>query len=301
MRVLVTGAEGFVGRHLLPRLVDAGLEVTGTDRDVDVTDRAAVLEAVRRVRPQGVVHLAAQSSVAASWKDPLSAYRLNYLGSLAVLSAVESEAPDARLLLIGSSDSYGSDAGRGGRPIAETEPLRPESPYARSKAAAELLGALACRRGLDVVRIRAFSHIGPGQSDRFVASSFARQVAEVEAGLREPRLVVGNLASVRDLLDVRDVTDAYRRLLDPAVPAATYNVASGLGVPVQRILDQLLELAGLDVEVVVDPERFRPTDYRIGDASRLRKATGWAPRISLRDTLSALLDWWRGRIGATPA
>lgn len=301
MRVLVTGAEGFVGGHLLPRLVEAGMDVTGTDRDVDVTDRDALVAAVRRVRPEAIVHLAAQSSVAASWKDPLSAYRLNYLGSSHLLSVVEQEAPGARLLLIGSSDAYGSDAGAGGRPIRETDPLLPESPYARSKAAAELLGALASDRGLDVVRIRAFTHIGPGQSDRFVASSFARQVVEVECGRREPRLVVGNLESVRDLLDVRDVVDAYARLLDRQVPAATYNVASGQGVPVRRILDELLDLAGLQLEVVVDPERFRPTDFRIGDATRLRKATGWAPRIGLRETLAGLLDWWRARLAAAPA
>lgn len=277
------------------------MEVTATDREVDVTSPAAVRDALRRLQPEGIVHLAAQSSVAASWRDPLGAFRLNYLGSLHMLAAMEAEVPGARLLLIGSSDAYGSDTDRTGRPLCEDDPLRPESPYARSKAAAELLGALAAERGVDVVRVRAFTHVGPGQTDRFVVSSFARQVAEIAAGQRPPRLSVGNLESVRDFLDVRDVVDAYGRLLDPKVPADTYNVASGQGVSIRAVLDELLDLAGVEAEVEVDPERFRPTDFRIGDASRLRAATGWAPRVPLRETLAGVLDWWRARCAAAPA
>lgn len=301
MRVLVTGAAGFVGSHLLPRLREEGMDVTATDREVDVTSASAVRDCIRRVRPDGVVHLAAQSSVAASWKDPLGAFRLNYIGSLHMLDALASEAPEARILLIGSSDCYGSDADRTGRPISEADPLRPESPYARTKAAAEQLGALAADRGLDVVRIRAFTHVGPGQTDVFVVSSFARQVAEIAAGQRPPRLSVGNLESVRDFLDVRDVIDAYCRLLDPKVPADTYNVASGKGVAIRAVLDELLELAGVQAEIEVDPERFRPTDFRIGDGSRLREATGWAPRVPLRETLTGVLDWWRKQASTAPA
>lgn len=295
MRVFVTGAAGFVGGHLLPRLRDAGAEVTATDREVDVTDAASLGAALHAARPDGLIHLAAQSSVQASIADPAQAFRLNYLGSRNVLRTVEREAPKARVLLIGSSDAYGSgDAGD--RLIAETDPLLPESPYARSKAAAELLGALACDRGLDVVRVRAFTHIGPGQTDRFVAASFARQVAEIAEGVREAKLVVGNLDSVRDFLDVRDVVNAYTMLLDPKVPAGTYNVASGRGVAIREILDELMSLAGVSATIEVDPERFRPTDHRIGDATRLREATGWEPRIPLRDTLAEMLEDWRRRV-----
>jgi GDP-4-dehydro-6-deoxy-D-mannose reductase len=294
MRVFVTGAKGFVGGHLLPRLNDAGMQVTATDREVDVTDAASIAGALRRARPDAIIHLAAQSSVAASWKDPLEAFRINYLGSLTLLAALRAEAPRARLLLIGSADAYGG-ASRTEQPIRETDPLLPNSPYARSKAAAEQLGALAAAKGLDVVRVRAFTHIGDGQSDRFVASSFARQVARIAAGTRVPKLTVGNLDSVRDFLDVRDVVDAYALLLDPAVPADVYNVASGRGVPIREVLDHLLELAGLagKVEVEVDPDRYRETDYLIGDATRLRAATDWAPAIPLRETLTGLLEWWR--------
>jgi GDP-4-dehydro-6-deoxy-D-mannose reductase len=277
------------------------MEVTATDREVDVTNLESMRAALRTGPPDALVHLAAQSSVAASWKDPLGAFRLNYLGSLTVLSAVEAEAPHARVLLIGSSDAYGNPRSQPGRPIRESDPLHPESPYARSKAAAEQLGAVAVARGLDVVRVRAFTHIGAGQTDRFVASSFARQVAEIAGGVREPRLSVGNLDSVRDFLDVRDVVDAYCRLVEPGVPADVYNVASGHGVAIRELLDELLDLAGVSAKVEVDPELFRPSDFSVGDASRLRAATGWTPRFPLRETLGGLLDWWRGQIPAIPA
>jgi GDP-4-dehydro-6-deoxy-D-mannose reductase len=301
MRVFVTGAKGFVGGHLLPRLHEAGMEVTATDREVDVTDSTSIRGAIRRAAPDALIHLAAQSSVAASWKEPLEAFRINYLGSLTLLAAVRAEAPDARVLLIGSADAYGG-AGRSERPIRESAPLAPRSPYARSKAAAEQVGALAAARGLDVVRVRAFTHIGSGQADHFVASSFARQVSEIAAGAREPTLSVGNLDSVRDFLDVRDVVDAYARLLDRKVPADIYNVAGGRGVPIRTVLYELLALAGLDdaVSVEIDPDRYRETDYLIGDASRLRAATGWSPRIELRDTLRGLLGWWNERVGLRP-
>jgi GDP-4-dehydro-6-deoxy-D-mannose reductase len=292
MHVFVTGATGFVGRHLLARLREAGFDVTGTDREVDVTDRESIGAGIRRARPDALIHLAAQSSVQASIDDPLEAFRINYLGSLSVLRAVETEAPSARVLLVGSSDAYGH-GGADGRPIRESDPLVPESPYARSKAAAELLGSLAAEQGQDVVRVRAFTHIGAGQSDRFVAASFARQVVEIEQGIREPHITVGNLDSVRDFLDVRDVVDAYVGLLAREVPAGVYNVASGRGVSVREILDTLLHLARVDAEIEVDPARFRPTDFRIGDASRLRAATGWSPRIPLQETLAWLLDSFR--------
>ena len=295
MRVFVTGASGFVGGHLLRRLEAAGMTLTATDREVDVTDLRSLSDAIRDARPDAVVHLAAQSSVPESLEDPLASFRINYLGSMTLLRAMAAHAPHARVLLVGSSDAYGS-TGPEARPLRESDPLSPESPYARSKVAAEMLGGLAVERGLDVIRIRAFTHIGPGQSDRFVAASFAKQVAEIAAGRREPRLAVGNLDSVRDFLDVRDVVDAYCRLLDPSVSSGVYNVASGRGVAVREILDTLTELAEITPRIEVDPARFRPADRRLGDASRLRRATGWTPSISLRNTLSDCLDAWRNAL-----
>ncbi len=298
MRVFVTGAKGFVGSHLVPRLEQRGFEVVATDRELDVADAARVESAVRRARPGLLVHLAALTSVAASWRDPEETYRVNFLGTRAVLVAVAGAAPRARLLLIGSADQYGS-LEPGAAPLDEAAPLRPRSPYARTKTAADLLGAAWARRGLDVVRVRAFNHTGPGQSDDFVLSSFARQAVEIAQGRREPRLRVGNLDSVRDFLDVEDVLEAYDRLCEPSVPAGVYNVASGLGVRLGDALDEILKLAGAQPSIEMDPERMRPRDQLVGDATLLRSACGWTPRVSFSETLARLVEDWRQRVSAS--
>jgi GDP-4-dehydro-6-deoxy-D-mannose reductase len=299
VRVLVTGAAGFVGRHLVPHLEAAGAAVIGVDREVDVTDRAAVHRAVSQARPDAIVHLAGQSATAGAGADEGLDFRVNYLGGLAVLEALALAAPGARLLFVGSGLVYGP-AAPGAPPFAESSSLCPASPYERSKAAADLLAADYAERGLDVVRVRPFNHTGPGQSDAFVASAFARQIAEVERGQRPHVLRVGNLESARDFLDVRDVVDAYARLLARAVPAGVYNVASGRATPMGEILDGLLSFspAANRIAVEADPARWRPTTATAGDASRLRAATGWAPRHPLPDTLERLLDDWRARLSA---
>lgn len=307
MRVFVTGAGGFVGRRLRKRLARAGHEAIGADREVDVTDPSRVRQALRAARPDAVVHLAAMSSVALSWREPEACFRLNVLGTRSVLAATEAEAPTARLLLVGSADQYSPvapeamAAGPAGSTTVgfdETTPLRPRSPYARSKAAAERLGEAYAERGGDVVRVRAFNHTGAGQSDAFVASSFARQIAAIRAGRQAPRLRVGNLESVRDFLHVDDVLDAYLALLEPSVPAAIYNVASGRATRIQDLLDRLMELAGVEAEVETDPDRFRPTDWLVGNADRLRAATGWQPKIALDRLLEELLADWHARDAA---
>lgn len=296
MRALVTGAAGFVGRRLIPALEAGGYAVVACDLEVDVTDPAAVEEILTRTRPDAIVHLAALSSVADSLLDPAGYFRANYLGTRCLLRGVARHCPSARVLLIGSSEQYDLSQ-PGAPPHRESDPLKPRSPYARSKAAAEQLGSAAARDGLDVVRVRSFNHTGAGQSATFVAPSFARQVAEIAAGQREPVMRVGNLESVRDFLNVEDVTRAYVALLDPHVPAGIYNVASGKAVTLQQLLSQLLELGGVNPGIETDPERMRPTDWVVGDFSKLRAATGWEPRIPLRDTLHELLEDWRARAG----
>ncbi len=293
MRVFVTGASGFVGQRLLPRLRQAGHEAIGADREVDVTRPDEVKLALRRYAPDAVVHLAAMSSVAQSWQEPGLCYRLNFLGSRTLLRTLLEIRPDARILLIGSADQYAATRAHE-RPFDEHTPLRPRSPYARTKAAAELLAtALAEERGLDVVRVRAFNHTGAGQSDRFVASSFARQLAAIGLGRQAPRMRVGNLESVRDFLHVDDVLDAYLALLEPEAPADVYNVASGRASSIQSVLDTLIRISGVEPEIEIDPERWRETDWLVGDASRLRHATGWQPRVPLESLLRELHEHWR--------
>jgi nucleoside-diphosphate-sugar epimerase len=279
-------------------LDDRGWEVTATDRDLDVTDRIAVEAKLKQLMPQAIIHLAAQSSVAASQADPALTLRVNYSGTLSVLRGAQHCGSQPRVLLIGSADQYGT-ASPGSEPFTEASPFQPASAYARSKAQADELGATFAGLGLPIVRVRAFSHSGPGQPDSFVLSSFARQIAEIDAGQREPILRVGNLDSVRDFLDVADVVDAYVRLLDPQVEATAYNVCSGVGLQLSVLLEALLERASIRPQIESDPERFRPTDYSVGDASRLRTATGWEPRVPIEQTLERLLSDWRQRVSAS--
>ncbi|HEY5658127.1 MAG TPA: GDP-mannose 4,6-dehydratase [Myxococcota bacterium] len=297
MRVLVTGAGGFVGKALLPRLESAGHVCAGCDLEVDVADPAAVAAKVAEVAPDAIAHLAALSSVADSHQHAEQTYRVNFVGTRNVLEAARRTATRCRVLIVGSGDEYGSSP-PGAPALTEAAPLRPQSPYSRTKACADLLGAAYAQRGLDVVRTRSFNHTGPGQRDTFVASSFARQIAEIEAGRRPPRMLVGNLDSVRDFLDVEDVVDAYALLLDSHVPSGVYNVASGQGVRVGQILDLLLRHSDVRPQIEVDPDRLRAADHAVGDASRLRAATGWAPRIPLSATLERLLEDWRRQVRA---
>ena len=291
MRVFVTGASGFVGRRLMRLFREAGHDAHGTDREVDVTNPVAIQAALANHAPEAIVHLAALSSVATSWREPHLCYRQNFVGTRSLLAAAHSACPDARVLLIGSADQYAATT-PAAEPIDETTPLQPRSPYARTKAAAELLGAAAASRGQNVVRVRAFNHTGAGQPDLFVVSNFARQVARIRLGHQEPIMRVGNLESVRDFLHVDDVLDAYLALLDPSVPAATYNIASGRSTSIQEILDRLIEIADIDPRVERDPDRWRETDWLVGDASRLRQATGWQPKISLETILVELYEDW---------
>ena len=288
MRIWITGAAGFVGRRLTAALTSSGHTVIGIDREVEITDALRVARSLASARADAIVHLAAMSSPAGSLREPTPAARVNYWGTRAVLEAARKEAPNARVLLVTSGAVYGN-SGLGAAPFRESDALAPPTPYARSKACADLLGARYAERGLDVVRVRPFNHTGPGQAPEFVAPAFARQVAAIAAGRSEPRIAVGNLDSVRDFLDVDDVVDAYQRLLDRGVPADAYNVASGVGRRIGDLLETLIELAGTRCAVEVDPARVRPTDTAVGDASRLRAVTGWQPRVPWTDTLRRLL------------
>jgi GDP-4-dehydro-6-deoxy-D-mannose reductase len=280
-RVLVTGPGGFVGTHLRAELDDAFLPY-----DEDVLDLASLTTTLREARPDAVVHLAALSSVAESWGDVTEVWRTNVLGTVNVVEALRAEAPQARLLFVSSGEVYGRAPLV---PTPEESPIDPVSPYGASKAAAEL----ACRqaRDLDVVVARSFPHVGPGQNERFSVASWAAQLARLR-GEGGGTLLVGDLDVERDLTDVRDVCRAYRLMLDRALPAGTYNVASGRAVPLKRVLELLVEAAGVPVTVERDPSRLRPAEVRVvaGDASRLRAATGWEPSIPLERTVADVLE-----------
>ena len=296
MRVLVTGAGGFVGRHLVPHLAERGCEVLATDREeLDVADPGAVEAAIAGLEPDAVVHLAALSSVAAVQRDPLRSFRVNYAGARHLLDAIARRAPRARLLLVGSGEVYGALAADAA-PFDETAPLRPTTLYGAGKAASDLLGRAYAARGLAVVRARAFNHAGPGQSPDFALASFARQLAEIEKGMSAPVLRAGNLESTRDFSDVRDVVAAYAALLDPAVPPGAYNVASGVERRIGDLLALLMRCMGVRAEVAVEASRVRPATRSAGDAARLRRATGWAPRFALDETLASVAEDWRRRI-----
>jgi GDP-4-dehydro-6-deoxy-D-mannose reductase len=298
VRVLVTGSRGFVGGHLLGRLAELGIETAATDRDeLDVTDAQAVADALAGLRPDAIVHLAAVSSVGAAEADPALAFRVNFAGTRHLLVAAARHAPRARLLIAGSGEIYGPLAD-GSPPHAERAELRPASVYARAKAAADALGAAFSGRGLAVLRARAFNHSGPGQSDVFALPGFARQLAEIEKGLRDPELRVGNLESIRDFLDVADVVEAYLALLQPGVAPGAYNVASGVGLRIGELLERLMQHMRVRPRVIVEPARWRPADRSVGDAARLRRATGWEPRIPVERMLERLADDWRARVSA---
>jgi GDP-4-dehydro-6-deoxy-D-mannose reductase len=276
-RVLVTGPNGFVGGHLRAELGDEFVPFDG-----DVLDADALRRAVRGA--DAVVHLAGESSVGASWDDPLRFWRVNVDGTVNVLDALRAERRAARVLVASTAEVYG----RAGRiPTPENEPVRPLSPYATTKAAAELACSVS---GLDVVVARPSNHEGPGRDERFAIGSWARQIARLESD-GGGTLLVGDLTAERDILDVRDVCRAYRLLLDTSVPVGTYNVGSGRTVTMAHVLELLVEQARVPVQVERDESRVRPAEIPrlAGDPSRLREATGWSAEIPLEQTLADTL------------
>jgi GDP-4-dehydro-6-deoxy-D-mannose reductase len=299
MRALVTGAAGFVGHHLCAYLRSCGDEVIPADRAaqhgaaLDILDPDATAGLLAETKPEVVYHLAGWSDIGGSWADPLGALRVNAEGTLNVLEACR-HASVGRVLVISSADVYGIVAEED-LPITEAQPLRPVSPYAASKTAADFLALQAgLGHGQDVVRVRAFNHLGPGQSDRFVASAIASRIARNELD-GDDEVPVGNLAARRDFTDVRDVVRAYRLLVEHGTAGEVYNVCSGTAVVVQQLADRLLALAESPMRLVVDPERYRPVDVPVvlGDSSKLHRATGWEPAIDLSTTVADLLAYWR--------
>ncbi len=285
-----------MARWLLAHLQSAGDQVIGLDAEVDVTDEPALVDAVTAAAPEAICHLAAQASVGSSWTDPASTYNVNTFGTLNLLTAALACHRRPRVLLISSSEVYGR-VPIDRLPIREDQPFAPTSPYAASKAAAELIGMQAwLGNGLEVIRARPFNHTGPGQRPDYVVPALAQQVATAAAA-GVPVLETGNLQVRRDITDVRDVVRAYRALLETGAPGEVYNVCRGQAVSIEDVARRLVALAGVDLEIVVDPARVRPADLPElrGDASRLHAVTGWAPEIPFDETLADVLEYWRPR------
>ncbi|HEX4864387.1 MAG TPA: GDP-mannose 4,6-dehydratase [Acidimicrobiales bacterium] len=294
MRVLVTGSKGFVGQWLIRHLEANGDEPVGLDAEVDITDAPAIAKAITGAAPEAICHLAAQASVGVSWADPAATYMVNTVGAVNVLAAGHACDTRPRVLLVSSSEVYGR-VRPGDLPTREEAPFAPVSPYAASKAAAELAGLQAwLGQGLEVVRARPFNHTGPGQRTDFVVPALAMQVAEAVASGADA-LYTGNLEPKRDITDVRDVVRAYRLLLERGEPGEAYNVCSGVSVTIRDVAERLLRIAGLDLPVVVDEDRVRPVEIPElrGDPSKLREATGWRPEIGLDQTLADVVGYWK--------
>ena len=308
--VLVTGGRGFVGAHLVSRLAEArphwrvAAPPSAGERGLDVTDAAAVDAWVRRSPPAMVVHLAGVSSIAATEKDPRRAWRVHLDGTLNVVLALQAFASHAHLVMVSSAEVYGASL-RTGTPVDEGALLQPVSPYAASKASADLLVRQAGASGpgagkpgaggLAATVMRPFNHIGPGQGEAFMAPSFAGQIARIEAGLQPPVLSVGSLDDERDFLDVGDVVSAYLAVLDAGEAVGrgdVFNVASGRTLRIGDVLEGLLSQARTPIEVRTDPARLRrtPVSRIVGDATRLRDRLGWAPQADLNETFRNVLE-----------
>lgn len=302
MRALITGGLGFVGQHLARHLGACGDEVHTIDRHgegaVDITDGPAIGAVIAGIAPDALYHLAGWADVGASWNDPVGAFRANAEGTLHVLRGCI-EAGVERVLAVSSADLYGVVT-PSELPLTESSPLRPASPYGASKAAAEALAQQAfLGHGVGVITVRPFNHLGPGQSEHFVAPALAARIARAERGDRRT-IPVGNLSARRDLTDVRDIVRAYRLLVEHGEPGEVYNVCSGRDIAIQELADLLVGLARRSIELEPDPSLLRPVDLPVlrGDPSKLQRATSWTPEISIETTLADLLDDMRSRVAS---
>ncbi len=314
-RALITGITGFVGSHLSELLLSKGIEVYGTVRhrsnlsnikhilkdikliEADITDLASVRSALNTSKPDYVFHLAAQSYVPQSWSAPHHTLTNNILGTCNILEAIR-DYPDTIIHIAGSSEEYGF-VKEEEVPIKETNPLRPLSPYGVSKVACDLLSMQYFKSyGTKVIVTRAFNHSGPRRTDVFVDSNFAKQIVEIEKGLKEPIIYVGNLDAQRDFSDVRDIVKAYLLAVEKGIPGEVYNICSGKGIVIKEMLNKLIELGGVKVEIKQDPKRMRPSDVLVlrGDYNKFKKQTGWEPVIEYEQTLKDMLEYWRKNI-----
>lgn len=311
MKAMIIGGAGFVGAYLTRHLHDdlkwevvvtkmpqEQIEANAKVVDLNILESDKVVSLLQEEKPDYIFHLAAQSSVAVSWKNPGLTVDVNIKGAVNVLEAVRVMEKPARVLLIGSGEEYGHILPEES-PIKETNHVRPGNIYAATKACQNMLGAIYAEAyQMDVMMVRAFNHIGPNQAPVFVVADFCKQVAEMEAGMREPIMQVGNLSAKRDFTDVRDVVRAYGLLVQYGKAGETYNVGSGLAIAIEQILQMIVSKSALDIQIEIDPNKLRPVDVPIieADTQKLVQTTGWKREISLEQTIQETLDYWRKEV-----
>jgi GDP-4-dehydro-6-deoxy-D-mannose reductase len=289
MKTLVTGSNGFVGRHFCAQ--HGGVALNDQEGEVDLRDAVRVRDAVQSIDPEAVLHLAAQSSVAASFSHPEETFAVNFFGTLNLLQALSAIGYQGTFVYVGSADVYGCTS-ENDLPTRETQPLRPRSPYAVSKVAAEALCYQWSQTGnFRIVLVRPFNLIGPGQSIRFALSDFANQIAQIRRGNRKPSLVTGALDVTRDFTDVRDAVRAYNMLLEEGQSGEIYNICSGQERSLRSMVEKLISIAGIKVELETSTARLRPTEQQraYGDPGKIYAHLGWKAEIPVEETLSEIL------------
>jgi len=318
MRVLITGITGFAGSHLADYILGnhPDVRIFGFIRwrsrmnnimhikdkvelfEADLKDGVSLKKALAEIKPDRIFHLAAQSFVPTSWKCPAETFAINAIGEINLFEAILDLKFSPKIHVAGSSEEYGL-VNSNEVPMKETNPLRPQSPYAVSKVAQDYLAYQYFRSyGLHTVRTRGFNHTGPRRGEVFICSNFARQIVEIEKGKIEPVIHVGNLEARRDFTDVRDMVRAYWLCLEKGEGGEVYNIGSGKAYPVKEILDMLISLSEVEVKIEVDSERLRPSDVPIllADSTKFRNLTGWQPEIPFTKSLKDLLNYWRERV-----
>lgn len=315
-KVLITGITGFAGSHLAELLLKNNYQVYGTTRprsskdnivqikdrlklsDADIVDSHSLNNLVSKIKPDYIFHLAAQSFVPTSWASPATTFEVNVIGTVNLFEAVRRARINPKIQIACSSEEYGL-VHQSELPVKETNPLRPLSPYAVSKVAMDYLGYQYFRSyEMQIVRTRGFNHTGPRRGDVFATSNFSKQIAEIEKGLKEAVIHVGNLEAKRDFTDARDMVRGYLLAILKCQAGEVYNICSGKAVRIRKILDILLSLSKVKIKIKKDKERIRPSDVPIllGDCSKFQKETGWKPQLPLEKTLKDLLDYWRERV-----
>ena len=318
MKVLITGIGGFVGSHFMEFFLNKNnIELHGIEHkgvklpkilglknkiksysECGITDFSKLKTTLKRIKPNYIIHLAAQSSPSKSWKAPVDTVRVNIEGQVNLLEAIRSIKIDPKIIIAGSCEEYGL-VKKSEIPIRETQPLRPLNTYAVSKVAQDFLGYQYYKSyGMKVIRTRPFHHTGPRRPAHFVCSSFAKQIALIEKNKQKPIIRVGNLSAKRDFTDVRDMVSAYSLIMKKGIPGEVYNISSGSGIVIKEILDILLSFTDKIIKVEKDIKRFRPNDVPvfIGDSSKLKEISGWKPEIPIEKTLKDILEYWRENV-----